>query len=302
MDALVRSGVWQVLWPGVLMDAGFVPSPGHRAWGAVLASGGGPHPGTAVQSADQPRGVFACGRTAARLWQLPLVDDDDPATGAREHLLDDVAVPGNRGGSLTWRGRSLSRHQLVLRRGDVVRTRSGLLVTSALRTLVDCASLLRQDALVCCLDDGLHRGLVTTGRLDDAVRCRKGRRGGPALKAAVEAADARAEAPSETLLRLVLRPHFPRLEPQVQLFDDAARLLARFDLADRDARVAVEADGVQAHSGPAMVAKDRRRDRAARQRGWVTERFTWYDLRRRGPEVVVRTREAYADQQSRRAA
>src|SRR5213079_1378479 len=36
--------------------------------------------------------AVASGRSAARVWGLPLIDDDDPATGASEHRIDDVAV------------------------------------------------------------------------------------------------------------------------------------------------------------------------------------------------------------------
>ena len=77
VDAFVRRREWRVIWPGVLTDAGFDLDPGQRAHAAVLACGSD---------------AVACGRTAARLHRWPLIDDRDPATGAREHLVDDVVT------------------------------------------------------------------------------------------------------------------------------------------------------------------------------------------------------------------
>ena len=37
VDALVRTGTWQVPWRGVYADAGHVLDPEQRAWAAVLA-------------------------------------------------------------------------------------------------------------------------------------------------------------------------------------------------------------------------------------------------------------------------
>ena len=285
VDAELRSGRWQSPWPGVLTDAGHVPDVTQRAWAAVLASG---------------EGAYACGRTAARLHALPLVDDDDPATGAAEHRLDDVGTI-RPAGTLRAGGRTLRRHQLVLRPGDLLTpSDGGPPRTSVLRTLVDLARLIPLGAVVCCIDDALHRRLVEPAELARAVGARKGSAGAPRLRDAVALADGRAEAPSETLLRLLLRPAYPALVPQVTLLDRAARPVARFDLADEAARVAVEADGKRGHSGELMVARDRRRDRAARASGWVTERVTWYDVRRRPHEVVARVGEAYAGRPGRR--
>ncbi len=118
-----RDGSWQRLWPGVYADGGDV-TPEQRCWAAALASGG--------------TDAVACGRTAARLWGFPLVDDADPATQAQEHRVDEViAAPHRR--TLHYAGRELRRHRFLLRPGDVVRTARGP-VTSPLRTLVDCAA------------------------------------------------------------------------------------------------------------------------------------------------------------------
>lgn len=236
---------------------------------------------------------MACARTAARVWQFPLIDDDDPATGAAEHLLDDVAV-ARRLPIQSHAGRLLVPHRAALAGADLVRRPSGLWLTRPLRTLVQCSSLLTHEALVCALDVGLHKGLVTTAQLEAAVAGSAGRVGGPALRAAVAVADGRAESPAETLARLLLLPVLPELEPQVRLYDEAARLVARFDLGDRRAGLAVEADGRRGHAGTQMVAKDRRRDRTAERLGWATERLTWFELRREQAAVVRRVQEVHS--------
>lgn len=282
VDGFVRRGDWQVVWRGVYADAGHVLDVEQRALAAVLAAGGD----VAERSGDSPPPLLAvaAGRTAARVWRIPLVDDHDPATDAWEHLLDDVAVRRHVN-ARQHAGRTLRPRELSLQPDDVVRHESGLWLTGPLRTLVDCADLLEPDALVCALDDVLHRELVTADELEAAVAVRRGDRSAPALRTAVSLSDGRAESPSETLARLILKPALPDLVPQVELYDETGGLLARFDLGDERVRLAVEADGRRGHAGEEMVAKDRRRDWRSSQRGWWTERATWYDVRRRQREL-----------------
>lgn len=285
--AFLDDGTWQVVLPGIYTDGGHLPTVEQRAYAAVLASGGSHQP-----KDGPPLRVAAAGRTAARYWRLPLIDDDDPATGACESGIDDVHVRGGGRTRSTTAG-ELRRHDLVLRSGDLRRLPSGLVVTSPIRTLVHWATLLTHEALVCAMDDALHREVVSTADLDAAVGAHAGEPGAPALRRAVAAADGRAESPAETLARLLLQPVIPALEPQVKLHHDGGRVLARFDLGDRRARFAVEADGKRGHAG--MAAKDRRRDRSSRRHGWRTERLTWWELRCRQSLVVREMVEAYEE-------
>jgi hypothetical protein len=288
VDAFVRARTWQVPWRGVYADGGYELDAEQRAWAAVLAAGGaGP------DAAARRLRAVACGRTAARVWSLPLVDDRDPATGHEEHVLDEVAVV-RRLPRQHWAGRVLRPVRVGLSPADLVRLPSGLWVTTPLRTLVDCAGLLAPDALVCALDAALHRRLVSPRDLRHAVEALQGRAYSITLRTAVELTDGRAESPPETLARLLLLPALPRLEPQVELFDPAGRLLARFDLGDREARLAVECDGKAAHAGEVMVAKDRRRDRRTEDYGWRTERVTWFELRRQQAAVLRRITDVHA--------
>lgn len=302
IDELLARGEWQAPWAGIYADGGYELEPEQRGFAAALASGGArpPHRGRAGKKVFP---AVTCGRLAARLHGLPLVDDADPATGGCEHLLDDVAVRwgGSALHSATADGqtRVLTRHRRRYAEEQVVQLPSGLYVTSHAQTVVDCALLLQRNALVCLLDALLHRALLATTDLDALVRQQRWQAGIEPLRTAVALSDGRAESPHETLVRLVLKPHLPGLEPQQRLFDDWGRILARFDLGDQRLRLAVEADGKAGHAGARMAAKDQRRDRVSDGRGWRTERCTWFETRCRQPALVRRVLAAARDQERR---
>ena len=300
----LRRGHWQQPWPGVYTDGGTEQDAGQRAFAAVLASGGAgqPRPIPGTPGRGRLRAV-ACGRTAARVHGLVLVDDCDPSTGAHEQDLDEVLVWSPRRplshAQPDGTTRVLRRRQLRPGPGDLVLLPSGLWVTSLLRTVVDCAGLLGHQALVCLLDDALHRRLLTPDALAAAVAARAWCAGAVALRAAVVAADGRAESPAETLLRLLLLPVLPGLVPQLRVRDGSGRVVARLDLGDAALRLGAEADGRRGHAGGRMVAKDQRRDRTTDGLGWRTERFTWFELRCRQHEVMARADTAARAQAAR---
>lgn len=287
-------GSWQVVWPGVYADGGVELDHEQRGIAAVLASGGD------VERRKVLKAV-ACGRTAARVHRFPLIDDHDPSTGATEHRLDDVAIrysapaltAATRDGSV----RTLTRHHRAYRGAEIVRRPSGLYVSSPLRTLVDCAGLLSHEALVCAIDDALHRHVVSGEDLAATIAERAWCADVVALRRAAADADIRAESPAESLARLLLLPVVPGLVPQVQLTDHRGQVLARFDLGDKEIRLAVEADGKAAHAG--MAAKDQKRDRTSDGYGWRTERCVWFELRCQQDELRQRMTEAAADQARR---
>ena len=238
------------------------------------------------------------GRTTARLLGLPLVDDDDPATRARDWQHDDVAVPP----AVHLRQQpTLHVRRLALVRGDRVRI-AGCPSVSLTRALPTLAAVLSYEALVCLLDAALHRRLLDEPSLEQVLTRHRGQPNVTGLRAAVAAADGRAESPAETLARLVLLPVLPELDLQVRLQDGSGRVVARFDLADPRIRLAVEADGRRGHSGDRMVARDQRRDRTARSLGWVTERCTWWELRREQGALRQRIAATAARLEGRRAA
>lgn len=290
---------WQSPYPGVLADAGYDLDPVQWATAGVLASGGegcalplGPATRTGELSVSLP--AIPCGRDAARLWGFPLIDDDDPATGGLDKFEHDVHVWG-RGDDLTApvvkgqpRAHVLHRHSLTFYEGEIVQHDSGLWVPSPLRTALDCCVLLPFEAAVCVMDNGLQRTQFTEADLAAALALRAGHAGVALQQAVVAAADGRSEAPTETLLRLLLKPDWPDLEPQVTLYDERGVPLRRYDLGDRAIRFGGEADGKIAHAGSLMAARDHAKDRLGRAFGWSTERATWFDVRRQ--QEATRTR------------
>ena len=283
VEGRVRRLEWQRVRHGVLADGGVVLDPVMRGWACVLATGG-------------PGRAWAAGRTTARLLGLPLIDDCDPATGSTEHPHDDVAVQTGRRPD---QRATLHVQRLRLVRGDTVRV-NGCPSLSLVRAIPGLVRGLSHEALVCLLDAALHRQLLSPSALADVARTERGRPWGRRLQLAADAADGRAEAPTETLARLLLLPVLPGLVPQVELFDRGARLVARFDLGDERLRLAVESDGKRAHAGPVMAARDHRRDRRAGALGWTTERCTWFELRREQAQLVARV-VATAERLRRRA-
>lgn len=231
----------------------------------------------------RPRRAWADGRTALRLFDLPLIDDDDPATGGTDRVHHDVVVLRTKPPR---RLSTLHRHRRA--QPFEVGVIDGCPCVSLEEALLTAAGALTHEALVCVLDAALHRRLLTTARLDTLLDGSSRRRHVAALGRAAALADGRAESPAETLARLLLLPHLPGLVPQVQVHDVGGWPVARLDLADEALRLAVEADGRAGHAGEQMVAKDRRRDARTEALGWTTERCTWFELRRRQDELVDR--------------
>lgn len=298
LAALLRDGRWWSPFPHVYADGGFALDPLQWGFAAALASG--------YPEVVDPTGpctalrAVPCGRTAARVWGLPLLDDDDPATGALDRLHHDVST-WHPARDLRSRPRTageqvhvLHRHRLGLTAGDLARHPGGLWLTGPARTLLDLGRLVSLEAQVCAVDAALHRGLVEVPQLRALVEAHLGRLGVVRLRQALALADAGAESPAETLARLVLKPVLPGLRTQVTLRDGHGWPLARFDLADEALRLAFEADGRRGHAGDAMAAKDRGRDARTEALGWVTERATWYELRCRPDRVRQRVLAAAA--------
>jgi hypothetical protein len=223
---------------------------------------------------------------------MPLIDDDDPATSALDKHHHDVAVfrhvgdVRSRPASPDQPADVLHRHQLNLDRSDVTQHPSGLFLTGHARTLYDLTALVTPEALVCAIDWALHEKLVTGDELEAFAVRHKGWRSTPSFRRALGLADHRAESPHESLTRLLLKPAWPQLTPQVRLYDNDGFVVARLDHADQEVRLAVESDGRRAHSGEVMRAKDERRDRrTGSEFGYRTERVTWYGVRRRPSET-----------------
>jgi uncharacterized protein DUF559 len=155
---------------------------------------------------------------------------------------------------------------------DVVTT-SDCAVTSARRTAWDLARRLSLVEAVVTVDALAHAHRFGPAELLARRAEDPGARGCRRLDDVVRLADARAESPMETRLRLALvRAGLPTPEVQYEILDRDWYLLARVDLAYPAARLAIEYDG-SAHFDPGQRARDLRRDNELAARGWHTMRI-----------------------------
>jgi hypothetical protein len=205
---------------------------------------------------DRPTAVISHG-SAARVWGLPMRRDSDPLlrlTDPRE-----------------WRrGKDFVVAQAPLHEGDSVR-RGPIRLTSATRTLVDCAREWDLESSVVALDAALLAQVTTPGALTGALdRCAYWP-GAPRARRAVSLSDGRAESPLESRGRLrLLGAGLPPDELQVEI-RVGSRLVAVVDAWFDRAAVAVEFDGAghvhttlaRADSGPGGVGGEAAGRRAA---------------------------------------
>ncbi|HTE72185.1 MAG TPA: DUF559 domain-containing protein [Actinomycetes bacterium] len=208
--------------------------------------------------------------SAAVLWGLELATDPSAV----------VTVPRNRS-----RARAAG---VTVKRADVGETavRLGLLVTTPLRTVLDCAATLPLEDAVVVADSALRKGLVTHDELRSAADALHGPHGRSCRRVAAMA-DPRSGSVLESLLRVLLvEAGLAADETQYQVVDVEGRLVARVDFAYLTARLIVEADGFEFHRERADYRKDRRRANAYCLADWSLLRFTWEDVRF-DPDYVI---------------
>lgn len=184
-----------------------------------------------------PAGAAFSDRTAAWLHRLDL-PPCDPV---------EVTIPHGC--------RVSARAGVCVRRCDVpepdVVQRQGLPVTSPLRTVLDLSRRLPLTEAVVAVDMALHRGLVDLVGLRAYVAANPRRRGIAQARRATELADAAAESPMESRLRMLLiLAGLPRPEVQVPLHDDRGRFIGRPDLYYRAQRIGHEFDGLNTSRQP----------------------------------------------------
>jgi hypothetical protein len=151
-----------------------------------------------------------------------------------------------------------------LGRGEIWRA-GPVRVTSAPRTLVDCAREWPLEDAVVAMDAALLAGRTTTDALRAAASATSGWPGASRAVRAAGLADGRAESPLETRGRLrILGSGLPAPELQVEI-RAAGRLVAVVDAWFEQAAVAVEFDGRVKYTDPW-------RDRDAGQVLWEEKR------------------------------
>jgi hypothetical protein len=147
----------------------------------------------------------------------------------------------------TGRGYRVSQAQLP---GEDVQPWGAFPVTSAARTLVDCAREWDLVDAVIAMDDAVHRGLVGESALRDVVLGQRHWEGIAGAARAVGLTDGRAESPLESRGRVqIVTSGLPVPELQVELWDDGG-FIGRVDGWYEDAAVALEFDGAVKYLDP----------------------------------------------------
>jgi uncharacterized protein DUF559 len=155
-------------------------------------------------------------------------------------------------------------------------------------TAVEVARELRRPRALATLDAALRSETCSRGELWRAAVDQAGRRGIVAVRELIPLADALAESPMESEARLAMidggLPH-PKLQYEII---DGNRELRRVDFAWPEQRVAVEYDGIDWHSDPDAMRRDRKRRAALEDVGWVVISIVFEDVRYRAWELVAR--------------
>jgi hypothetical protein len=197
-----------------------------------------------------------------------------------------------------------SGHQLRAVDGLVVHRRDGAplvmagerLATSPAWTAVEVARSLRRPRALATLDAALRSRTCNRAELWRSAIEQAGRRGIVAVRELIPLADSLAESPMESEARLaMIDGGLPIPQLQYEIVDGNGEL-RRVDFAWPDERIAVEYDGLDWHSSPDALRRDRRRAAALMDVGWVVIAIVFEDVRYRSWEFVARI-----DAQLRRA-
>jgi very-short-patch-repair endonuclease len=255
-------GLWDRILPGVYRIAGAPLSWHQRLMAASLWA-----PEAAVSH-----------RAAAALWELEGIPPGPV----------ELSTASARKARQAW----ITLHRVSrLERADI--TMSGPIpVTTPTRTIVDLCGVVDRNRVDPALDDALRRSLTSLPRLRWAAG-RLGGSGRPGVRLLDEllrerrrgspTSASRLESRVRTLLRLAGLPE-PRAQWEVR---QHGMLLGRVDFAYPEAKLAIEADGFQYHSGRIAWQRDRVRRNALTSRGWRVLHVTWEDLTARSDEIVM---------------
>jgi len=284
----LRSGVYRSIRHDVHVHAGLDPADA----GVRIA----------IAAAALPERTVVGGWAAARLHelgvadrQLDLFDGHPPGAPGRRPL--PILVTGEASTRVhVTAGIDVFRSIVPPDERIVV---AGVPVTTPLRTAFDLARLWPLVPAVVAVDRLLALGLVRLEDLGSMVGERARWRGVGGARRVAWLADAGAESPRETLLRLLwIGAGFPRPMCNPVVTDAAGRFVARVDLLDAQAGVVGEFDGV-VHADMARRADDARRQEALEDLGLVVVRAAAPDLATAAGRAALRHRLARAYGRSR---
>ncbi|MES4909039.1 MULTISPECIES: type IV toxin-antitoxin system AbiEi family antitoxin domain-containing protein [unclassified Streptomyces] len=219
--------------------------------------------------------VMAAGPTAARLLGIQGLPPDDGTL----HLAAPHGTIRSRRGVQVYRTAVPDNAHTTLR---------GIPLTTPARTCADLLLQLQRAEAVSVLDSALHQGVLTAADRLTLPAHLSGRPGARQARAWVPLADARAESPLETRIRLIcLDDGLPPPLPQWPVPDPERGRILRIDLGWPAQRVGIEADGQGPHGTPQALYQDRFRQNrlATLVPGLTLLRFTWADTYR--PDSIL---------------
>jgi very-short-patch-repair endonuclease len=172
-------------------------------------------------------------------------------------------------------------------RADELRHVGPITCTNAARTAYDLGRRLSLDTAIIRIDGLLNATGYTVGEVASIARRYPGARGIRQLRTALDLADAGAESPQETRLRLLLvRAGLQR--PTTQIWVGRRRV----DMGWPEYRVGVEYDGEQHWTNPDDYADDIERLEYLASQGWIIVRVSSRQLRYDRDGIVRRVRGA----------
>ena len=175
---------------------------------------------------------------------------------------------------------------------DEVIAISGVPVTTPARTAVDLGCWYPIDDAVAAIDDLLRATDCKVAQVQLLAERYPGRRGIQSARYAISLADAGAQSPRETWLRLLLtRAGLPRPQTQIPVSDEFGDVTYYLDMGWEDPKVAVEYDGEQHRRNRRQYTRDIRRRETLERLGWIVIRVVVGD---RPAEIISRVRAALA--------
>lgn len=225
---------------------------------------------TACLARVLPEHAIISDHTAA--WLLG-VDCQPPAALDAPIDLDVVSVGGHD--RTTRSGMHGGKRDLL---EDEIWVVSGIRVTSPVRTACDLACRRGRRQALAVLDAFMRVYGLTKGDYRAVLSRFAGRRGCTQLRELIEYADARAESPRESWVRMeIIDAGLPVPEPQVWV-SLPGLVRGRLDLGYLGRRVGVEYDGDEHHSEDEDVEADEARRTALRELGWYIIVVRQHDL------------------------
>lgn len=209
----------------------------------------------ALAAAVELGGAVVCLRSAAAHHGWALKEQPE---------LPDLAVRRGRAVPQPWRARA-HVHWFNVAEDDSVG-----LVTTPLKTVLDCARQLPFDEALVIVDSALRSGKVTRAELD---RVRVKGAGAAAVRRVLRYADGRATNAFESVLRALALEAGLDVTPQPDL--DLGTGVIHPDLADIDRWLVLEADSWTHHATRKGHRADCARYNLLTLRGWRVLRFTW---------------------------